>query len=135
MKFYSYNNIYSTIISAAEIVSNEEMHANQNFSDDVSVDKNEVSGTVSKTGEAERKGSKTDAEEICQNEIHLRVKHLESELASVLHLLRSRSKAAVSFKVSLLTTLIICGAYWNYFPTLDFDFTVLLRVITMTSIM
>jgi len=103
LKFYSYNDLYSTIIAAAEIVSNEDRYDIQKFSDDVSVDKNEVAWTMSKTGEEESKGSKPDAEEICQKQIHLRLKHLESELTSVLHLLRSISKGAVSFKVSMHT--------------------------------
>ncbi|ONK65303.1 uncharacterized protein A4U43_C07F35740 [Asparagus officinalis] len=86
-----------TEFEAAEFVPNEEGNGNHNFNDNISVEGKEVTQSGSKFGE-ESRDTCSDTEEICQNQMHLHLKHLESELTSALHLLRSRSKGSDSYK-------------------------------------
>ncbi|XP_020275843.1 uncharacterized protein LOC109850277 [Asparagus officinalis] len=105
-----------TEFEAAEFVPNEEGNGNHNFNDNISVEGKEVTQSGSKFGE-ESRDTCSDTEEICQNQMHLHLKHLESELTSALHLLRSRSKGSDSYKempsaLSLILLWIAKGGRW-----------------------
>lgn len=94
-----------SIVAASEVFPDKEKHVNNISNYDVSmerkdvpVDETEVAGSVRGTGE-ESKGSHTDTKKNFQSQIYHRLKEMESELTSSLHLIRSTSKGYISYQV------------------------------------